>query len=149
MQSLNDLLRLVLANQEAEIVGTGAVADHANVDVIDGFKHTATGTTDFTHPITDECDQCQIMFHLNLAQSTEFGEDFIAEYGFAAGLAAGVVQGQRHADFGGGDEIDRDAVARQNAEYVGQETAGAEHVRALQGQQHLIATQSHGAEQRG
>ena len=37
-------------------------------------------------------------------------------------------------------------MARQYAEYVGQEAAGAEHVRALQGQQHLIAAQGHGTE---
>ncbi len=148
MEAVDDVARLVLLDQKAEVVGAGAVTDHANVVFANGVKDLTAHPDRLAHPVADKRHQRQPCLHLHLAQLAELRQHLVIEDGFAVALAAGVIQGQRHAHLGGGDEIHRDAVAGQDAEHLGQETVGVEHVEAVQGHQHLVAAQGHGAKQR-
>ncbi|MNG99172.1 hypothetical protein D3C79_583370 [compost metagenome] len=129
-------------------MGAGAVADHPDVVLANGVEHPAAHPGGLAHAVADEGHQREVGLHLHLAQLAELRQHLVAEDGLAVALAAGVIQGQGDAHLRGGDEVHRDAVPCQYAEYLGQEAVGVEHVEAVQGDQHLLAAQGHGAKQR-
>ena len=125
-----------------------AVANHTNIKRVQYAKHLFTDAARLRQFITNDGDQRQILLDLNAAQRGKFGQQSLGEQGIASRRRTGGIHGQRNAHFRRGDQIDGDTVTRQNTEYLGQKTAGTEHVRTLQGQQNLFAPQRDGAEQR-
>ena len=119
----------------------GAVADHAHIVFTDSIEYLSTHTVHFTHTVADQRNQCQIVFYFYFAERIQFSQYSLVQYRTSTGLATGLIQRDGNADFRGCDQVDRNTVLRQNREYLSQETTGMKHVRAVQGQQDLIAAQ--------
>jgi len=68
VEAIDDVARFLFLDQEAEVVGTGAVTDHADVVLANGVKDLTAHPGRFAHPVADERHQRQPRLHLHLAQ---------------------------------------------------------------------------------
>src|ERR1035441_2346903 len=110
-------------HHEADIEQRRSLADHADVDAIERIENPARHARRVADVLAHQADDDAIVLHRGFGELAQVGQDELD--------VAGVVDGQRDADFAGGHHIDGGFVAVENLEDAVQEALGHQHARGV------------------
>src|ERR1035437_3803225 len=114
---------IAFGHHEADIEQRRSLADHADVDAIERIENPARHARRVPDVLAHQADNDAIVLHRGFGKLAQVAQDELD--------VAGVVDGQRDADFAGGHHIDGGFVAVENLEDAVQEAVGHQHARGV------------------
>src|ERR1017187_6240860 len=114
---------IAFGHHEADVEQRRSLADHADVDAIERIENPARHARRVPDVLAHQADDDAIVLHRGFGKLAQVAQDELD--------VAGVVDGQRDADFAGGHHIDGGFVAVENLEDAVQEAVGHQHARGV------------------
>ena len=108
-------------DDEAEVEAGSALADHANIGAVHGLEDAACDAARRADIITNHADDGLAGFNRCFGELTQFGDDTVKPLW--------IVNGERDADFAGGDHVDRRFIAIEYFEDAAQKAVSHKHAR--------------------